>query len=330
MKKEIVAKRAFDVICAGLAVSNVVVRPVPERFLHGDTIQVQEISMMGGGDAFNQAYVLSALGNSTALLSRMAEDDSGRLMRDILKQRGVDDRYVSVDASAGTSTCIVLIQENGQRNFLVHKGCLYNFGVDNIDFSCVKNAKIVSIGGLFALPSFDQTASVRLLREARQAGTITVVDTKYDAFHIGLAGIGDLLSYTDYFFPSYDEAKALSGLSAPAEMARFFRARGARHVGIKLGGDGCYLDSEDFVGSIPPFRTSVLDTTGAGDNFMAGLIHGILRGWSFRNASIFANAAGALACSRLGATSDLEYMDPIKEILHQNETGMHLIKEVLD
>ena len=48
--------RSFDVLCAGLAVGNVVVRPVPEHFSGGDTVQVQEISMMGGGDAFNQCW----------------------------------------------------------------------------------------------------------------------------------------------------------------------------------------------------------------------------------------------------------------------------------
>ena len=73
--------RSFDVLCAGLAVGNVVVRPVPEHFSGGDTVQVQEISMMGGGDAFNQACVLAALGEKPVLLSRMADDDSGRMTK---------------------------------------------------------------------------------------------------------------------------------------------------------------------------------------------------------------------------------------------------------
>ena len=89
--------RSFDVLCAGLAVGNVVVRPVPEHFSGGDTVQVQEISMMGGGDAFNQACVLAALGEKPALLSRMANDDSGRMMRAALQKRGVDDRFVFSD-----------------------------------------------------------------------------------------------------------------------------------------------------------------------------------------------------------------------------------------
>ena len=127
--------RSFDVLCAGLAVGNVVVRPVPEHFSGGDTVQVQEISMMGGGDAFNQACVLAALGEKPALLSRMADDDSGRMMRAALQKRGVDDRFVFSDPDTGTSTCIVLIKENAQRSFLTFKGCLRNFGDGDIDYT---------------------------------------------------------------------------------------------------------------------------------------------------------------------------------------------------
>lgn len=319
----------FDVVCVGLAVGNVVVRPVPETILQVDTTQVEEIAMMGGGDAFNQACVLSALGNRTALVSRMADDESGRMMKAALTQRGIDTSLISTDETDGTSTCIVLIKKDGQRSFCTYKGCLKTFGAGDIDMSCVKRARVVSIGGLFALPSFDTQTSVALFRAAKQAGAITVADTKYDAFHIGLAGIGELLAYTDYFFPSYDEAAALSGLREPARIAAFFRARGAKHVGIKLGGDGCWLNCDSFVGSVPAFAARVVDTTGAGDNFMAGLIHGILRGWSFRDCALFANAAGALAVTRLGATSGLEYLAPIQEFLSTTADGVRLIREVM-
>lgn len=82
-----------------------------------------------------------------------------------------------------------------------------------------------------------------------------------------------------------------------------------------------------FAEPVAPFCTSVLDTTGAGDNFMAGLIHGVLRGWTIQDCVTFANAAGALACSRLGATSDLDYLQPIRNILSQTEAGTRLVKE---
>ena len=311
----------FDVLCVGLALGNIIVRPVPKVFDNGDTVQVENIEMIIGGDAFNQASVLSALGHKTSLVSKVGNDSVRDLMLELIGERGIDGSHLSVDPEVGSSNCVILVHPDGQRNFCTFKGCLRTFGEQDFDLSIVNEAKIVSIGGLFALPSFDQKASISLFREAKKAGKITVCDTKYDAFHIGLKGIHDLLEYTDYFFPSYDEAVSLSGCSNVEDMARFFRDRGAGHVGIKLGGDGCYVCDDDFKGKLPPFESEVIDTTGAGDNFMAGLIHGLLSGLSFADSAVYANAAGALAVTRIGATSNEEYTEHIFSILSQTAEG---------
>ena len=73
-----------------LALGNIVVHPFPEKFEGGDTMQVEEITVMCGGDAFNQATVLSALGHKTALISKVADDVTGNMVLDQMKARGVD------------------------------------------------------------------------------------------------------------------------------------------------------------------------------------------------------------------------------------------------
>ena len=314
----------FDVLCVGLVVGNTIVRPVPKVFEHGDTVQVESIETNIGGDAFNQASVLAALGRKTSLVSKAGDDSVRDMLLDFMKERGIDGSHLCIDRELNSSNCVILVHPDGQRNFCTYKGCLRTFGEQDFDLSIVQEASIVSIGGLFAMPAFDQTASVALFKEAKRAGKITVADTKYDAFHIGLAGIHDLLEYTDYFFPSYDEAVSLSGYTDAADMAKFFAGRGAAHVGIKLGGDGCYVYDDDFKGQIPAFKSEVIDTTGAGDNFMAGLIHGLLSGLSFADSAVYANAAGAHAVSRLGATVKENYIEQISNILSQTAEGKRI------
>ena len=314
----------FDVLCVGLAVGNIIVRPVPKVFDSGDTVQVESIEINMGGDAFNQACVLSALGHKTSLVSKVGNDSVKDLLLERMERKGIDASYLIIDRESYSSNCVILVHPDGQRNFCTYKGCLRTFGEEDFDLSIVKEAKIVSIGGLFALPSFDQTASISLFKAAKKAGKITVADTKYDAFHIGFAGIHDLLDYTDYFFPSYEEAASLSGYSNVEDMAKFFADKGAVHVGIKLGGDGCYVYDGNFRERIPPFRSEVIDTTGAGDNFMAGLIHGLLSGLSFADSATYANAAGALAVTRLGATGNEEYPEHILSILSQTSEGKRI------
>ena len=321
--------RKYDVLCVGLALGNIVVHPFPEKFEDGDTMQVDDITVMCGGDAFNQATVLSALGYKTALISKVADDVTGNMVLEQMRRRGVDISLVAIDKKIGTSSCIVMVYPGGQRRFCTFKGCLRTFGVEDINFDAIGQAKVVSIGGLYSMPSFDREASIELFKRARKENTITVLDTKYDAFHIGLAGIKNLLEYTDYFFPSYEEASYLSGLKKPKEIAHFFADRGALHVGVKVGGDGCYLLTKEYEGLIPSFQTPVLDTTGAGDNFMAGLIHGILSGWDLADSVTYANAAGARAVSRLGATDEGEYKETINHILMQTPEGERLVKEAI-
>ena len=322
--------RTYDVLCVGLAVGNVVVRPASPAIFDVDTTQVEEIAIMGGGDAFNQAGVLSKLGDRVGLVSRMAEDGSGQIMLREMESRGVDTSLVAMDESLGTSTCVIMVREDGQRVFCTYKGCLRTFGNGDIDLSIVKNTRVVSIGGLFALPSFDRETSIELFKAAKENGAITVCDTKYDAFHIGLAGIGDLLSYTDYFFPSYDEAAYLSGLREPAEIAGFFRDRGAENVGIKLGGDGCYVLCDEFEGRIPAFHVPVVDTTGAGDNFMGGFIHGLLRGWGMKDCATFASAVSALAVTVVGPRNEALRLEKVYEVLQQTPESRRFAEEVMN
>jgi sugar/nucleoside kinase (ribokinase family) len=79
------------------------------------------------------------------------------------------------------------------------------------------------------------------------------------------------------------------------------RELGATEVAVTLGPDGCYLASEPFNGYVPAFTVRTIDGTGAGDAFAAGMLYARLAGWPLERAARFANAAGALATTAVGA-----------------------------
>jgi len=80
-------------------------------------------------------------------------------------------------------------------------------------------------------------------------------------------------------------------------------------VALKLGPDGCYVAGAEFEGDVPAFPVHVVDGTGAGDAFAAGVIYGRLAGWPLVDAARLANAAGALATTAVGATEGLLDLD---------------------
>ena len=70
---------------------------------------------------------------------------------------------------------------------------------------------------------------------------------------------------------------------------------------MTLGPDGCHVAADDFDGRVPACRVDAVDGTGAGDAFVAGFLYGRLAGWPPEPCARFANAAGALATTAVGA-----------------------------
>lgn len=308
--------KKYDVVCIGLAMINFPVYPIDESLFLHDVTQVESMDFLPGGDAANQAIVLSRLGNRLALITKRGNDYAGNILLDLLNDFGRDiDISGIVSDKNSTGVCAMLIQPDGKRNFCTHRGALLDLCAGDIDSAMLKDTKIVSIGGLMSLPSLDGEGSAEVFRQAKKAGAITVADTKKDMWNIGLEGIRKTLAYTDYFFPSLDEACAISGKSRLEEMADLFLDAGAGHVGIKLGGDGCYFKDHKEEFYIPVVPSKVVDTTGAGDNFMSGFITGLLHEWDMKKCCRFASAAGAICVSGLGPNKAVESFDQVMNFM---------------
>jgi sugar/nucleoside kinase (ribokinase family) len=112
------------------------------------------------------------------------------------------------------------------------------------------------------------------------------------------------MPHLDVFLCNHTEAGRLSGESDPVQAARILHSKGAGAVIVKLGGEGCLLYSTDGIEHIPGILPDrVIDTTGAGDAFAAGLIASRLKGKGIADACRDANQAGARAVEHLGAVS---------------------------
>lgn len=305
--------KKYDVICAGLSMVNFPVYPIDETIFQRDVTQVGPITLLPGGDAANQAIVISRLGNRTALITKRGNDHFGEIMLKLLKYFGkeIDVSGIALDEENSTGVCAMMIRPDGQRSFCTHRGSLLHFSFKDVNLSMLKETRIVSIGGLMSLPGFDGEGSREFFRLAKEAGAVTVADTKKDLWGIGLDGIRETLHYTDYFFPSIEEAAEITGKDCPEEIAEILRHEGAKHVGIKLGKDGCYFkdDQEEFY--LPVIPSKVVDTTGAGDNFMSGFITGLLRDWNVKECCRFASAAGAICVSQVGPNTAVESFDQV-------------------
>lgn len=313
--------KEIDVLCAGLALVNFPIHPIDESVFQNDINMVSPITLMPGGDAANQAIIISRLGMRVSLASVVGDDGFGMMLLQMMKEQGkdLDVSHVAVEEGNTTGVAAMLVRPDGQRNFCINRGSLLEFGLKHIEMELLERTKIVSIGGLMSLPGIDGKGTEELFRRAKQAGAVTVADTKKDLWGIGLDGIRGTLGYTDYFFPSLEEARAVSGADTIEHMAETFLKCGAAHVGIKLGADGCYFKDKDQEFYLPAYPCEVVDTTGSGDNFMAGFITGLLNGWDEKNSCKFAAAAGAVNAAAIGPNSAVVSREQILKFMSEHE-----------
>ncbi len=308
----------YDVACVGMMAANLPVRPVSRAVFDVDVTLVEKMELTAGGDAMNEAIVLSRLGSRVLLCGKVGDDSFGRFLIETSRSAGVDTAGVQVDPRVSTSTCVILINRDGSRNFLSHRHASEKLSLEDIDVSLATGARLLCIGSLLALPALDGAGAAALLEAARARGCTTAADTKHDTYGTGLKGIRDALRQVDYLLPSYEEARDLTGETDPARMSEALLDSGAGCVVVKLGDRGCYLRTRRAASLIGGFAAEVVDTTGAGDNFVAGFLTGVLRGWDPERCCRFANAVGAVSVTEVGSTSAVKSMDQVIEYMERS------------
>lgn len=160
------------------------------------------------------------------------------------------------------------------------------------------------------------------MKYAHDNGVITIADCIRDIYGLGDPYARRMLPHIDYFVPSFVEAKNILGTENIMEMTTRFRSYGCPNVIIKLGAQGVFIDSPTFQGIVPTFPDApVKDTTGAGDNFIAGFICALLEGRKIEDAALFANAAASISIGKIGATTAVQNCEQINHFLENHTTG---------
>lgn len=309
-----------SIICAGMAVVDVLVQGVEALPHGGETARVAGVTMAPGGDAANQAAALAKLGNRVGVWTMVGDDAQGDFLRQQFAGRGINTDGVCVVPGQSTATGIVLIDKTGERSFLARQvGSHHIYGPDHMNLDRIRpGLKVLSIGSLFCSEAFDRKALAPLLRKAKSVGAITLADMVMDQRGYGLDALSDAWPWLDYAAPSELEGELLTGTTEPAAIAEAFRRRGVRNVILKRGVQGAALFSAESMHHCPAFRVPIVDTTGAGDTFLGGIIHGLAHGLAPAAMLRFGAAAAALSIQEVGAGAGLKCLSQVEQFLSRN------------
>jgi sugar/nucleoside kinase (ribokinase family) len=301
----------MPVVVCGNTVFDILARPV-EEVRWGATTVVEEVEQQLGGNAGSTSFTLAKLGIPVSIATLVGCDATAETVLGHLRSAGVDLSLVQY-VNAPTSIAISLIRQTGERALLYQLGAASeDFG----DFALPPAATHFHLAAVYRMRHL-RTAAPLFLRRARLAGLRTSLDTQWDTQGEWMKVLAPSLPFADYTLLNEDEALHLTGFSDPANAARVLREHGATHVVIKLGPGGCWADGA----FIPGHRVRAIDTTGAGDCFSGGFVAALERGMSIEQAARFANAVGALAVQKVGATAGVLNWDSTLRFLNDHLTG---------
>jgi sugar/nucleoside kinase (ribokinase family) len=223
-----------------------------------------------------------------------------------LDAAGIDTSRLATHPTAATTTAVVLIDVNGQRSFAYCPGATNEVDralfLESLDLFA--RSRFTLVGYYSLLPNLEHDLP-ELLAAIRQRGCRTALDSAGDGG--GMEPLNQILPYVDVYVPSYREAAHQTGRTDPEAILKVYRQCGAAGLlGVKLGADGALLSPAPgrFV-KVNPVKPPgpVVDTTGAGDCFYAGLLVGLLRGMDVDQAGRLAAACGAQCITGKGATA---------------------------
>jgi sugar/nucleoside kinase (ribokinase family) len=300
-----------NVVCIGLIVGDFLVKPVEKMPEKGKLVLVDRTELHIGGCAANTGIVLKKMGVDVAVVCKVGDDNLGRFVLNKLKEEGIDVSRIMKSECTNTSGTAVLINSDGERSFIHSVGANADLKIEEIDFDFIKKFSILHIAGTFLMPKFDGDPTAEVLKKAKEAGLTTCLDTAWDSSGKWLTSITKALPYVDYFLPSIEEARMITGKNTPEDIASFLLLRGVRNVGLKMGKEGSFIMNSSEKHYFKALDIEVADTTGCGDAYAAGFIAGLSRKFSFEKCGMLANLTGAKIATSIGATSGVSSFESL-------------------
>ncbi len=310
------------VVCAGLVVADHVCPPLDHLPRPGELIAVEDLVLNIGGGAANTAVDLARLGVRPAICARVGNDIFGRFATETLRDRGVDCTALRTDASESTSQTLIVNVRGQDRRFIHSVGANRGFVAEDLDGALTRPPRVLHIGYFLILPNLDAQGLARRFRQARAAGTLTLLDVATPGPGEYLDRLRVVLPETDIFVPNTDEAELILGESDPIRQARAFREMGARRVVITLGERGIVSLSEELEVRLGVYPISYVDGSGGGDAFNAGYILGLLEGRSELDCLKLASAVGASCVRAVGTTEGVFTRAEVDDFIVRHELSV--------
>lgn len=285
-----------------------------------------------GGAPANVAVGIARLGGSSAFIGKVGADEFGYMLADVLKENHVDNSGMRFDDHARTALAFVTLRADGEREFMFFRNPSADMLLTEaeLDKNLIQKARIFHYGSISLIAEPCRSAHLAAMETAKKAGCILSYDPNlrlplWPSAEAACQGILSIWDQADIIKVSEDEISFLTNgedaFDDNVVMTKLF------HSNLKLllvteGEEGCRYYTKDFHGRVNGIKVTAVDTTGAGDAFVGGLLNSMasdpdiyLDEKKLTDALLFANGCGAITATEKGAIPALPTKEAVLKIL---------------
>ena len=273
--------------------------PVP-----GETVLGGTFYMNPGGKGANQAIAAARLGAEVTLISKIGYDLFGLQALEIYRSEKINTELIFTDQKSPSGVALISVDSYGENSIIVAPGASRSLSTEDIDKakSKLEEADIILMQLEVPFETVESAATI-----AKSYGKKVILNPAPASVLSN-----SFLSCVHTILPNRIEAEMLSGIKVIDEesawrAAKAIGEKGIENVVITLGKDGAYVKEKEEYTMIPAKEVETIDTTGAGDVFCGAFSVYLSENHTLTESVEFANAAAALAVTRMGAQSAIPY-----------------------
>ncbi len=262
-----------------------------------------------GGSAANTVAGLARLGLKTGYIGKVASDHEGKLLLKDFKREKVDAGGIIITSTGRSGVATGYVDVKGQRSLYVDPGVNDILEFEEISLEYASQAEFLHLTSFVGEKPFK--AQNRLVRE------LPKIKVSFDPGEIyarkGLSTLKTLVERSFVVFPNENEVRMLTGKGL-REGSEILIKKGAGIVAVKLGEKGCYVTDGKESHMVEPYRTKVVDTTGAGDAFCAGFLYGLIRDKDLYTCAKLGNSVASRCITETGARTGLPRLTELRKL----------------
>jgi len=268
----------------------------------GETLLGRDFDMGPGGKGSNQAVAVARLGGRASFVGIVGDDKLADIALALYRDEGVSTTHLERTTERATGAGFIILSDAGDNAIILDMGANALMDAKFVDRAQqqISNSKVV-----MAVLEIPVAAAARAMELGRQHHVTTILNP---APAQRLAP--EIFQFVDVLTPNESELRILLGLppddpSPTRELAQRLMSFGVGTVVVTMGSEGALILTGAETHEVPSVPVTVVDSTGAGDAFNAGLATALSEGRDLLDAVRFAVCCGALSCTQLGVIPSL-------------------------